>query len=508
MSFQSEINPSHEPTRIPGRRFVTLLLVAAAVALGLTLGGIYDLAPDSFAQTGATAVRVSPSTVTGGLPSFAELADAVSPAVVSIQAVKIERGSQRGNALEFFFGPRGQQPQGPQPEGRRADSAGSGFLISADGLVVTNHHVIEGADNLVVFRDGEEFQAELVGDDPATDIALLQLETNEELPYLELADSDRVRVGDWLMVIGSPLQLNNSVSVGVVSAKGRSINITPDRSLENFIQTDAAINFGNSGGPLVNLQGQVIGIATAINFGAENIGFAVPVNILSSILPQLRETGTVSRGYIGVDITNLDEETAAAFGLDQPRGALVNTVRPDTPAQKAGLEHGDIIVRVDDEEVVENRDLIDYVSALRPGTKVQLRVLRGREYQNVELELGQRPGSGEAVAQIQPEEEGAIEWLGIQYQDATPQIRSQHNMPEDLEGVLITVVEPDSPLYDKNVRPLDVLTEVNGHKVESVEAFEDAVESVESGGFLRLYLTRFDARSGASRAYFAIVRVP
>ena len=494
-----------------GRNTFTGTLVFLAVVFGMVLAGGLHLTPVARANPEAgyqgRAVSV-PAPAMSGLPSFADLAEAVSPAVVSIQATKIENASERSgrDPFEFFFPRRREDPRQPQrqPQPRRSDSAGSGFVIGADGLIVTNHHVIEDATELTVLIEGREYKAEVKGDDPATDIALLQIEPDEPLTYLELGDSDSLRVGDWVMVIGSPLQLQNSVSVGVVSAKTRSINITPDPSLESFIQTDAAINFGNSGGPLVDLQGRVIGIATAINFGAENIGFAVPVSTLRRILPQLRDVGAVRRGYLGVTIADLNFERARAWGLESDSGVLVNQVTEDGPASDAGIRHGDIILQVDEHQVETNRDLIDYVSSLQPGTKVEVKVFRDGEVLERRIELGERPGNQGVVTPEVVEEESSIEWLGIQYQDLTPGLRGSHDLPEDMRGVFVTDVAPDSPLFDEGVRPGDVVVEVNRQSVSNIEDFERAVEGAESGSYLRLYVEQLRNQ----RAFYALVKVP
>ena len=495
-----------------GRRLSTLVLIFVGTVFGMALSGVVTLAPTSDAEPNQIKHAVSVTPATGGLPSFADLAEAVSPAVVSIQATKIERGGQmRGNdPFEFFFGPRRRQPQEREPEDRRSDSSGSGFVISADGLIVTNHHVIEDATGLVVALNGRQFDAEVVGKDPATDLALLKIEPDEELDYLPLADSDALRVGDWIMVIGSPLRLENSVSVGVVSAKARSINITADPSLEKFIQTDAAINFGNSGGPLVDLTGAVVGIATAINFGAENIGFAVPVNVLKTILPQLRDSGSVRRGYLGVNIDDLDYDEAEAFGLDSPDGALITQVRPDSPSADAGLKHGDVILEVDGRKIRNNRELIDYISSQPPDQVVELELWRNSKRITKQVTLGERQIEGAAPSRGEEEEDesGKIEWLGIEYQDLTPSMRSNHNIPDQVGGVWITSVAADSPLVDENVRDNDFIAEVNGVTVESSRDLEAAVAAVESGGLLRFYVTRFDVRSGNAVSFFAVVRVP
>lgn len=496
-----------------GRKTLTLVLVFGTMIFGMILAGGMKLAPVSAAPQPTPAAVVEPPAAAeggpaaGSYPSFADLAERVSPAVVSIQATTIERRTMRRIDIFDFFNPRRRSPR-EEPEEQRSDSVGSGFLISADGLIVTNHHVIDGATDLWVNLNGRRYAAELQGDDPPTDLALLKIKPEEELTYLALADSDALRVGEWVMVIGSPLRLGMSVSVGVVSAKGRSIDITPDRSLENFIQTDAAINFGNSGGPLVDRQGRVVGIATAINYGAENIAFAVPVNTLKTILPQLLETGSVRRGYLGIDITDLNHDTAEAFGLDSTDGALVSRVREDSPSEKAGLKHGDVVVRVDDREIHNNRELIDYVSSRAPGTEVELELIRDGKHLTRTVKLGERPGVGGPIEAESEREEGRIEWLGVEYQEISPALRSSHGLPDDLEGVLLTSVAPTSPLFDRGVSAGDIVVEVNGEPVTSSREFERRVEAVPSGSLLRLYLVRFDPRRGTEAAFFAVVRVP
>ncbi len=491
-----------------------------AVVFGMVLSAGTGIVPDSLAQSAGgpvKAVHVDPQT--GGLPSFADLAEAVSPAVVLIQSTKIDktearggRGGQQGQGqvdpFEFFFGPRRGQPGGGDQ--RREDASGSSFLVSPDGHIVTNHHVIEGATELQVQVGNRLYKATVKGDDPATDLALIKIEPEGKIPYLQLADSDRVRVGDWILVIGSPLRLQNSVSVGVVSAKGRSINITAEPSLENFIQTDAAINFGNSGGPLVNLNGEVVGIATAINAGAENIGFAVPANTLAAILPQLRDSGKVSRGYLGVNIDDLDFEEAQAFGLPDTEGTLVTRVVKDGPGDKAGLENGDILLQVDAKKIKFNRDLIDYVATQPPGAQVTLKVFRDGKTLDKKATLGERPsttGDDETPAEA-PHEDSSVEWLGLQMQDVTKPLREAHGIPTELNGVWITGVEPDSPLYERNVRPNDVLVDVNGEAIEGTRDLQKKIAAVKSGGYLRFYVGRFSPQTGEVGFFYAITRKP
>lgn len=505
------------------RQLLTFSMLAAAVVFGVVLAGGLDLTP-----TGAAAPRgaadpqdpISAPPLAGtmnGLPSFADLAERVLPAVVSIDAQTIEKADSRGSRrrgapspFEFFFGPQGPQgsPDG-EPREFRSDSGGSGFVISADGEVITNNHVVDGATKVRVRLDGRLYDAEVKGVDPSTDLALLKIDAGRQLDYLRLGDSEALRVGDYVMAVGNPLLLDHTVTVGVVSAKGRSIGLTQDASFENFIQTDAAINRGNSGGPLVNLRGEVVGIATAMNWGAENIGFAVPVSTLQAVLPQLRETGRVSRGYLGVNIQNLDFDRAQAFGLESTDGALVVDVTADSPAADAGLRHGDIILEVDGRSIAATRDLIDYVSAQPPGRKVRVEVLRDGKRSTHTVTLGERDSGADADDPAREPAGRALDWLGIDYQDITPGMRQNQGLPEDLQGVLVRSVAPSSPLYDEGVTRGDLITEVNGRSVADADAFEKSVSDADSGSYLRLYVRRFDPRRQADGVgFFAIVRVP
>ncbi len=517
---------------ISKRNLATFLLVLGAVVFGMVLaGGLQLTVPGSAEQdtSNLSATKIA-SHHLSSLPSFADLAEAVDPAVVSIQAATIEKtpaGGRRGNdPFEFFLGPRNrprQQPQQPQqqmPDGEdeqqqpdefRSDAGGSGFVISPEGLIVTNNHVIEGATTVKVHLGDRDYIAEVKGADKSTDIALLKINAGHPLRYLELGDSDAIRVGDWVMVIGNPLNLDKTVTTGVVSAKGRAIGISRDVSFENFIQTDAAINFGNSGGPLLNLQGQVVAIATAINAGAENIGFAVPVNTLKEILPQLRDKGKVSRGYLGIGIRNLDYNQAQAFGLSNTDGALVQSVEPDTPAADAGVQHGDIIISVDGRKIKSTRELISYVSAKGPNASVSLDLLRDGKTLTKTVKLRERPLNGQPEEESnsrKPKGSSGIEWLGIQYQELSGSLRQGHQVPADVQGIVVTSVAPTSPLYEQLVRPGMIISEVNGHAIKGVADFESAIKSAKKGSYLRFYTQQLAQGGGRPVPFFAVVQVP
>lgn len=505
------------------RRVLTALVIFGAVIFGMVLAGGLNLTPNSVGSP-APVAGPDPSdeplpAVTNGFPDFAELADRVSPSVVSIEAHSFGSSPHRRGRVdpfEFFFGPprrRNQEPEAERDEREfRQDSGGSGFVISPDGLVITNNHVIDGADELKVQFGDRTFDAVVKGRDPETDLALLQVETDEDLDYLPLGDSEQLRVGEWVMAVGSPLGLADTVTVGVVSAKGRRINISAETgSFENFIQTDAAINFGNSGGPLINLRGQVVGINTAINYGSENIGFAVPVDTLKQVLPALRDEGRVRRGYLGVAVGDLDRDAAEAFGLSSTDGAMVTQVISGQPADKAGVNHGDIVLAVDGKPIKNTRELIDYVSSKTPGESVALDVLRNGKRLTKTVKLTERPSESQETAEDGDSGESGIGWLGVRYQDLSQSLRESHGLPEDLEGVWITSVSPRSPLYDEGVTQtqnvITVITEVNGEKVDSVSAFEDAVKEARPGSRLRIYLRRF-VNGQEQGPLFAFPRVP
>jgi serine protease Do len=495
-------------------------MIAGAVAFGMVLASDLQLtAPILAKDSGPIVPKAAASTVQLGLPSFADLAEAVEPAVVSIKASTIqnaarqrEGGQRRPNPFEDFFRDRGFGAPQPEPDqDRREESGGSGFIISADGLVVTNVHVVEGADKVTVKIGDREYPAEVKGKDSATDLALLKIDAGHDLPYLALGDSEKLRSGDWVMAVGDPLGLENTVTTGVVSAKGRAIGLSRDTSFENYIQTDAAINFGNSGGPLLNLAGEVVGINAAIRYGAENIGFAIPVNVLKGVLPQLRDTGKVRRGYLGVSIGNVDHDTAEAFGLDRAEGALVNSVLEGEPAEKAGVQHGDIILTVDGRPVKTTRDLIDYVSAQAPDATVKLGILRGDDRIEKAVKLTERR-SGEPTAEIEEAEsdEGSIEWLGLRYQNLTPALREAQGLPQDAAGVWLSSIAATSPLWEEGVREGAgswLINEVNGQKVEDVESFEAAVKAAKPGSRLRLYALHY-SQGERDFAGFVLPRVP
>ena len=502
------------------RQLSFFALIAGAVIFGVVLASSTNWTPVSSAQR----VTKSPSgrTTSMTLPSFSDIAAEALPSVVSITSTDIVKGPRRsgqnfggggdgqgnGDPFQFFFGfPRGQG-QGDDQQEHKEEAGGSGFIISEDGYILTNNHVVENGQKIEVkIGDQRTYKAKVVGTDPATDIALLKIDAKEKLTAIPLGDSEKARVGDWVMAIGDPWAFDKTVTVGVVSAKGRR-NLTLDpnsNSFENFIQTDAAINFGNSGGPLIDVDGQVIGINTAIYRPAQNIGFAVPINTAKAILEQLKTKGKVTRGFLGVNIRNIDEDNMRAFGLSTMSGALVESVEAGSPAEKAGALHGDIVTKVDDIEVKDTQDLISYVSAKSPGSRVRLTVLREGKSRVLTVELAERHGEQAENAPSQgKEKDGAREKIGLSVQDLTAQGRQYYRVDPSLTGVLVTGVQEVSAANDAGLAEGDVITEVNGRKVGTAEELSKIVRDAKQGDYLRFYVRRFRPRPVS---FFAIVKV-
>ncbi len=466
--------------------------VVAAVVFGMVLGGAFDLTQSADAQrsesepTGAHSAPMA-------APDFAVLAERVVPSVVSVDNTNVvEEDEQRGlrDPFQFFFGPR---PDSGDREPRTRRSSGSGFFISRSGEILTNYHVVEDADKLMVeLVDGQRLEAEVVGTDPPTDLALLKVvKPQREFDALPIGSADTLRVGEWVMAVGNPLNMDHTVTVGVVSAKGRVLGLS-DTSFENYIQTDAAINFGNSGGPLVNTRGEVVGIATAINARGQNLGFAVPVETVVAILEQLRTRGEVQRGYLGVTIREVDAARQEAFGLDSQDGAFVVQVLPGHAADEAGLKPGDVIVAVDGVAIKDNRDLIDEISATPPGTTVTLDVIRNGEKITLEAELEERVLDQEdPTADMGDEGEGSmLEELGFGIDDLTPRTREMLGLDEDDAGVLVTRVRPLSPAAEQGLIRGDVLVQANGTDLGSADELMAIVDGLEEGSYLRLYVHR------------------
>ncbi len=453
------------------RKGATALILAALLVGGLLGAGLSSGLVHAAAQAGGAAPAVV--TLSGSPQSFADLAEKLSPSVVNIRVIKVERvsgswfvepreelgpGAPFGEPFERFS--RGM-PQAPHEF--RQQGAGSGFLISKDGLIVTNNHVVEGAKEVTVtLATKEEYPAKIVGRDPKTDIALLKIEPGGTLPVAALGDSDRLRVGEWVVAIGNPFGLNNTVTAGIVSAKGRVIGAGP---YDDFIQTDASINPGNSGGPLFNLQGEVVGISTAIIPTGQGIGFAVPVNLAKGLLPELEARGEVTRGYLGVNIQAITPELAKSLNLKDKKGALVADVTKGGPAESAGIKRGDVIIGVDGKEIAEMHSLPPLVAAIPVGKEVAVKILRDGREQLLQVTVGQLPR--ERTETSAPAEPAKGKW-GLALRDLDARTAQRLNLRAG-EGVLVAGVQSGSPADHAGLRSGDVILEMNRQKVTSVK---------------------------------------
>ena len=443
---------------------VAALLIGCGFGVGLAGGRIH--------QTAAGVATMAVAGPSGAPASFADLVEKLTPSVVNIKVTKVEKVEGPGFMGPEGFGPDspfgeffkqffGDMPQGPHEF--RQQGAGSGFIIGKDGLIVTNNHVVEGAKELTVtLANKEEYPAKVVGRDPKTDIALVKIQAKETFPAAALGDSDRLRVGDWVMAIGNPFGLSNTVTAGIVSAKGRVIGAGP---YDDFIQTDASINPGNSGGPLFNMQGEVVGINTAIIPNGQGIGFAVPVNMAKGLLPQLETKGEVTRGYLGVQVQAITPELAKTLNLKDMKGALVGGVTKGSPAEVAGIKQGDVIVGFDGKEIAEVHNLPPLVAATPVGKEVALMVLRDGKEQTLKVKVGQMPGERTEASTSEQPSQG--KWgLALRDLDARTAQRLSLN-PGD--GALVAAVKPGSAADRAGIQPGDVIQEVNRKKVTSVK---------------------------------------
>lgn len=424
--------------------------------------------------------------------SFANLAEKISPAVVNITTsttVAGRTGPQgivpEGSPFEDFFREfQDRNGQGDRP--RRSSALGSGFVISEDGFIVTNNHVIEGADEILIeFFEGFELPATLVGTDPNTDIALLKVESETPLKFVKFGDSDTARVGDWVMAMGNPLGQGFSVSAGIVSARNRALSGTYD----DYIQTDAAINRGNSGGPLFNMDGEVIGVNTAIlspNGGSIGIGFSMASNVVTRVVDQLKEFGETRRGWLGVRIQDVTDDVAEALGLASAKGALVSDV-PEGPAMDAGMQAGDVIVSFDGREVEDTRGLVRQVGNTEVGKAVRVVVNRDGATQTLLVTLGRREEAETAVPASQPgpdaeEAPQSMELMGLTLSPLTAEIREQLELPESAKGLAVMDVDESSEAFEKGLRAGDVITEAGQAQVLAINDLEERIAEAKDAG--------------------------
>ncbi|MBW6505567.1 MAG: DegQ family serine endoprotease [Rhodobacteraceae bacterium] len=446
-----------------------VILLGVAVALGTGVPFRANAAPDS----------------------FADLSQKVSPAVVNITTTTtvtapiggnpvFPEGSPFGDLFKDFNGPNG--PNNPLAP-RESNALGSGFVISADGYIVTNNHVIEDADQIEIeFFSGERMPAKLVGTDPKTDIALLKVENTEALPFVAFGDSDVMRVGDWVLAVGNPLGQGFSVSAGIISARNRELSGTYD----DYLQTDAAINRGNSGGPLFNLDGEVVGVNTAIlspNGGSIGIGFSMASNVVSKVVAQLQEFGATRRGWLGVKIQDVTPDMAEALGLGNARGAMVSDV-PTGPSLDAGIKAGDVITSFDGGEVRNSRDLVRRVADAPVGQEVAVVVMRGGETVTLKVTLGQRElAEGESAAETEATPVPTTRsLLGLTLAPLTPQTAGEMGLPAGAQGLVITEVASDSEAYQRGLRAGDLITEAGQRPVATLRDLDARIEEARAAG--------------------------
>jgi Do/DeqQ family serine protease len=441
--------------------------------------GLFSLA----VVLGSAAIAAAPATPDRGVPIrsdgssiFADVAAKVGPAVVFIRTEQTVQSPHGNGDTPFDFFREFFPENGPRPRSRRMPGGGSGFLFDDEGRILTNYHVIRDAEKITVVHedngDEEEFEARVVGFDRHTDIAIIQIDTRRGLPRVALGDSDAMRVGDWVMAIGTPFgQLQGTVTVGIVSAKGRNdLNIMGgEATYQNYIQTDASINFGNSGGPLVNMKGEAIGINTAINPSGQGIGFAIPINMAKAIMSELIAKGRVRYGYLGIRLTELDKTLAQGMGLDLDHGILVEDVQADTPASRAGLARRDVIVRYDGQEVRDDGKFRLMVGATPVGKTVPVVVVRDGKEKRIDVTLGERPDE-EIVASAPAPQNGA--WLGLHVEDARGgDARREYGLDRGQAGVVVIGVDEGSPAEDAGIQEGDVITEVYTQDVSNLDEY-------------------------------------
>ncbi|MGH7853657.1 MAG: DegQ family serine endoprotease [Candidatus Binatia bacterium] len=472
-----------------------VLVALSSLVLGLGISGSLDWLAPSRAVNLLSDAGNPDSPSFSGLPDFVNLAKKIKPIVVNISTTQMSEA--RGGPQEFgspfgeedpfndfwrrFFG--GPLPRGPQ----RQRSLGSGFIIDSDGSILTNNHVVENASKIVVkLADDQEYEAKVIGRDQKTDIAIIKINAKTALTAANFGDSDTLEVGEWVVAIGNPFGLDSTVTSGIVSAKGRHIGQGP---YDNFIQTDASINPGNSGGPLLNLRGEVVGINTAIfsrTGGNIGIGFAIPINLVKELLPQLRGKGKVVRGYLGVLIQKITPEIAESLGMEKSQGALVANVSKDGPAEKAGVKVGDVIVEFDGKDVKDSGDLPIIVARTPVDKKVRMKVLRDKKETFLNVAVGEL--KDEEVVATAPEKGE----LGLTVQRLTPQMAESLGL-ERVEGVVVTAVEPASAADEAGIRRGDIIVEVDRKAVRSIDDYKKAVAGVRKGRGVLFLVRRGDS---------------
>jgi serine protease Do len=475
---------------------VIAFFVGAIIAGGVARSAVSAGGPAKVPSGRLTPARTTNAPAMPSLVNFADVVERLNPAVVNIDTTA--RGSgrrRRGNARPAEPGDPFDGPDYGSPRDRDAPrrGAGSGFIIDADGSILTNHHVVDRAERITVkLSDGRTMRARLIGSDPDTDIALIKVDGQGGLPVAPLGDSSTLRMGEWVCAIGNPLGYEHTVTVGVVSFLGRKLF---DMSLDNYIQTDAAINFGNSGGPLINARGEVIGINAAISSRASSIGFAVPINGASTVLPQLRARGRVSRGYMGVGLRDVDADLEQSLKLPIDHGALVQDITAGSPADRAGVRPYDVITSLDDRTIANDDQLIREIASRAPGSAARLHLLRDGHDETLVVKLSERPArerADKADAPVGPPERSKSDpdglLLGLTVRDIDRATADRLELPRQMRGVLISRVEAMSSSFDGGIERGTVLLEINRQAVPSVADYRRIARATRVGDILTLYV--------------------
>jgi serine protease Do len=472
---------SQKDDRQPGRTKQTRLFVsgalAAAVALALAGAQLFPAGADA-------AITAPPAPSTGGMigpQSFADVVQRVTPAVVNVAVVEADTGQMRqqleipqipedsplGQFFRHQFGQGGIPLQHPETP-RHVQALGSGFIIDPSGWIVTNQHVVDGAAEVkVITNDGAQYKAEVKGRDPKTDLALLKIDAGKPLPYVQFGSSDKARVGDWVLAVGNPFGLGGSVSAGIISARGRDINSGP---YDDFLQIDAPINRGNSGGPLFDEQGQVIGVNTAIyspSGGSVGIGFAIPSSIAKDVVDQLKMTGHIERGWLGVAIQPVTEDVAKSLGLPSDRGTLVASVLPDSPAARAGLRPGDVILQAGGKQIDEFKQLSRLVADTPAGTNMTLELYRDGETKHVPIVIGKMPDEEKVAATQAIAPDDTTPHLGLYLEPITREARQALQLDRSTQGALVAQVEKGSPADEAGIEAGSVISMVGQHETRT-----------------------------------------
>ncbi len=479
----------------PKRLVFSVFLIIVGIVIGVTLVSEFRLLP--FGAAVNDPQKPKPPAISQAEQTFVEISKAVTPAVVNIATTRVVNRGEEAPGFPFddpffrrFFGD--EAPRRGQPRERRAQSLGSGVIVDPSGLILTNNHVVSKADEIkVVLGDKREFKGKLIGSDPKTDLAVIRIDATD-LPTISWGDSDKLQVGEYVLAIGNPFGLNQTVTMGIVSAVGRANVGIAD--YEDFIQTDAAINPGNSGGAMVNTHGELVGINTAIftqSGGYMGIGFAVPSNMAKSIMESLAKSGKVVRGWLGISIQEVTPQLAKEFGLKEPKGALVSDVLPDSPAEKAGFHRGDVIVQLNGQSIENSTQLRNLVAKTGVGSKAKVRVVRDKKEKEFDVTIEEQPkeiaGSGDTE---ENEEAASTALTGIEVRNLTPEVAKQLGLNRNDKGVVITRVDPGSIADEVGLQRGDLIMEVNRKPVRNTDDYDELISKIGKDEAILLLVNR------------------